>query len=81
MKPFFDALKEIIKTQFPNAAEKTVDRFRIQFTLYCNSLYALDNLPQCQMQAFEDLNLFGEIPSSKQLTFEGLLLLTSDFQV
>ena len=27
---------------------------------------------------FEELDLFGEIPTSKQLTYEGLLLLTSD---
>lgn len=80
VKPFYDALREIVQLQFPNATEKAVDRFRIQFTLYCNSLYALDNLPQCQMQAFEELDLFGEIPTSEQLTYEGLLLLTSDLQ-
>ena len=81
VKPFYDALREIVSLQFPDATDKAVDRFRIQFTLYCNSLYALDNLPQCQMQAFEELDLFGEIPTSKQLTYEGLLLLTSDLQV
>lgn len=78
VKPFFDAFKEIIMISFPEASELSVDRFRIQFTLYCNSLYALDNLPQCQMQAIDELDLFGKIPSARQLTYEGLLLLTSD---
>ena len=78
VQPFFQTLHEILRLQFPNASESATESFRVQFTLYCNSLYALDNLPQCQMQAFKDLNLFGALPSSRQISFEGLMLLTSN---
>ena len=76
--PFAQALYTILKIQFPSATDDAINQFRIQFTVYCNSLYALAHLPQCQMQALEDTNVFGSIPAPRQISFEGLMLLTSN---
>ena len=78
VQPFFQTLGEILELQFPNASAHERDMFRIQFTVYCNSLYELNNLPRSQMDAMNELNLFGlEIPPAREICYEGLMLLSA----
>lgn len=77
VQPFFQTLGDVLRIQFPDADSGARDMFRIQFTVYCNSLYLLDHLPASQLNAMNDLNLFGKIPSGKDICYEGLMLLSA----
>ena len=77
VQPFFMTLSEVLNKQFPQAREADKNMFSIQFAVYCNSLYALQQVPAVQRQAMRDLNLFGAIPPDKEICYEGLMLLSS----
>lgn len=77
VQPFFITLSGILKKQFPLATEAERSMFSIQFTVYCNSLYALRQIPDIQREAMRDFDLFGTIPDDKEICYEGLMLLSS----
>ncbi len=75
--PYQETLKEVLIKQFPNATAEQRNMFRIQFSVYCNSLYVIENLPQGQMVAMEKEKVFDSIPRGEEICCEGLMLLSA----
>lgn len=75
--PYQKTLRDVLVKQFPNATEEARNMFRIQFSVYCNSLYVIEHLPQSQMTAMEEQRIFDSIPKGEDICYEGLLLLSA----
>lgn len=75
--PYQKLLKDILIKQFPNATDEERNMFRIQFSVYCNSLYVIGHLPAGQMEAMEEKNVFDSIPGGEDICYRGLLLLSA----
>ena len=72
--PFFDTFTAMLNKQFPDAEKSKLDMFKIQFTLYCYSVY-----PMSQMDGWESRDdFFGNVPDFETIYFKGLMLLTSE---
>ena len=78
--PFFEALSDILKTQFPDCAEEQRDMFKVQLTLYCYSIYPLTNMPAIYPNEVAPMNLYGDVPSSEDVIFKGLMLLSAELE-
>lgn len=75
--PYQKTLNDVLIKQFPNATDEQRNMFKIQFSVYCNSLYVIEHLPESQMNAMNENNFFDSIPTGKEICYEGLLLLSS----
>lgn len=75
--PYQRTLDAVLLKQFPNATEEARNMFRIQFSVYCNSLYVIEHLPQSQVAAMEDQKVFDNIPKGEDICYEGLMLLSA----
>lgn len=76
VKPFFDTFTAMLNRQFPDAKKSKLDMFKIQFTLYCYSVY-----PVSQLSKWESTDdFFGRIPDFETIYYKGLLLLTSELK-
>ncbi|MBR1701146.1 MAG: TetR/AcrR family transcriptional regulator [Lachnospiraceae bacterium] len=75
--PYQETLKSVLIKQFPNATDEQRNMFRIQFSVYCNSLYVIEHLPESQMKAMEKSNFFDSIPKGEDICYEGLILLSA----
>lgn len=64
-------MKEVLLWQFPDAGDGARNMFRIQFSVYCNSLYVIGHLPQGQMAAMDEQKAFDSIPKAEDICFEG----------
>lgn len=74
VKPFFDTFTAMLNKQFPSTEKSKLDMFKIQFTLYCYSVY-----PMSQMNRLESKDdFFGKVPDHETIYFRGLMLLTSE---
>ena len=76
VKPFFDTFTAMLNKQFPNSEKKKLDMFKIQFTLYCYSVYPVSQLNK--LHSADDF--FGIIPDFETIYYRGLLLLTSELE-
>ncbi len=74
VKPFFDTFTAMLDKQFPNTDKAKRDMFKIQFTLYCYSVYPMS---QMDRQGTND-DFFGKVPDLKTIYYKGLMLLTSE---
>ncbi len=79
-QPYMRTLHEILTRQFPNADDAARNTFKLQFSVYCNSLYVVENLPASQMDAMREWNYFGQILSGEQICYEGLMLLSAGLE-
>ena len=79
--PYMKAMDQVLQFHFPHASDKAKNIFKIQYSVYCNSLYAIQHLPQSQMAAMEKQDVFASIPDSKQICFDGLMLLSTVLEV
>lgn len=70
-------LKDVLEKQFPNASSDARNMFRIQFSVYCNSLYVLEHLPDAMMEAMTEQNVYDSIPGGEETCFAGLMLLST----
>ena len=75
--PYQKLLRDILLKQFPDATDEQRNMFRIQFSVYCNSLYVIEHLPVSQMAAMEERKVFDSIPKGEDICYEGLLLLSA----
>ncbi|MBR1421981.1 MAG: TetR/AcrR family transcriptional regulator [Ruminococcus sp.] len=76
VKPFFDTFTAMLNKQFPNAEKSKLDMFKIQFTLYCYSVY-----PVSQLSSWESTDdFFGKVPDFETIYYKGLMLLTSELK-
>ena len=73
-------LKEVLKKQFPDASDVAENMFRIQFSVYCNSLYVMEHLPEAMMDAMMEHEIYDRIPGGEETCYEGLLLLTAGLE-
>lgn len=78
--PYMQALDELLDRQFPNADRSRRNRFKLQFSVYCNSLYAIEHLPASQVDAMHEHSFFDAIPSGEEICREGLLLLSAGLE-
>ena len=79
-QPYMQALDDILELQFPNSDKTDRNRFKLQFSVYCNSLYAIEHLPASQIDAMNERSFFEEIPSGEIISYEGLMLLSADLK-
>ena len=75
--PYQRTLTQVLLRQFPDAGDEARNMFRVQFSVYCNSLYVIEHLPQSQMTAMEEQKVFDSIPKAEDICFEGLMLLSA----
>lgn len=76
VKPFFDTFTAMLNKQFPNAKKSKLDMFKIQFTLYCYSVY-----PMSQLSKWESTDdFFGCVPDFETIYYNGLMLLTGELE-
>ena len=78
--PYMRAMDDILELQFPNSDKTDRNRFKLQFSVYCNSLYAIEHLPASQIDAMNERSFFEEIPSGEIISYEGLMLLSADLK-
>lgn len=50
--------------------------FKVQYSVYCNALYGIQNLPRSQMKAMEGA-AFSRIPTPQEICRDGLMLLSA----
>ena len=65
--PYQKLLRDILLKQFPDATDEQRNMFRIQFSVYCNSLYVIEHLPVSQMAAMEERKVFDSIPKGEDI--------------
>lgn len=73
-------LRAVMEKQFPDATAASRNMFRVQFSVYCNSLYVVEHLPEAMMQALIEQEIYDEIPGGEDACYEGLLLLTAGLE-
>lgn len=76
-QPYMQTLNDILAVQFPDADDVARNRFKLQFSVYCNSLYVIEHLPASQMEAMAEMGFYDTIPAGEQICFEGLMLLSA----
>ena len=79
-QPYMKALDQILQIQFPESDMPSRNMFKLQFSVYCNSLYSIEHLPESQIIAMNEQTFFDEIPSGEQICYEGLLLLSTGLE-
>ena len=79
-QPYMKALDQILEIQFPESDKASRNMFKLQFSVYCNSLYGIEHLPESQISAMNEQTFFEEIPSGEQICYEGLLLLSAGLE-
>ena len=75
--PYMRAIDSVLAFHFPNAGEAAKNTFKIQFSLYCNALYEVQNLPRSQINAMTEHAYFSTIPEPKNICKDGLMLLSA----
>lgn len=76
-EPYMRATDSILSYHFPNADDDAKNTFKIQFSLYCNALYEVQNLPRSQMDAMAEHAYYSSIPEPQAICREGLMLLSA----
>lgn len=72
--PFFDTFTAMLNKQFPDAERSKLDMFKMQFMLYCYSVYPMSQIGRCRSTKV----FFGDVPDLEKIYFKGLMLLTSE---
>lgn len=75
--PYMRAIDTVLAFHFPDADEAAKNTFKIQFSLYCNALYEIQNLPKSQMNAMAEHSYFSTIPEPEIICKDGLMLLSA----
>ncbi|SHE25611.1 TetR/AcrR family transcriptional regulator [Actinomyces glycerinitolerans] len=76
--PFFAELAEVLRRQFPDAAESEREMFRTQLTMYSYSIYPLLSYPEGFVGQVGRMNLYGEVAPIEDLVKKGLMLLSAE---
>ncbi len=79
-KQYQRTLGAVLEKQFPDASPEARNMFRIQFSVYCNSIYVIEHLPEAMMRAMEDQQVFDRIPGGEETCFAGLMLLSAGLE-
>nr|WP_238994406.1 hypothetical protein [Actinomyces sp. 565] len=75
---FFVELAEVLRRQFPNAAESERAMFRMQLTMYSYSIYPMLSYPEGFVGQGGRMSLCGEVTSIEHLVTKGLMLLSAE---
>ena len=73
-------LDEVLEIQFPESDRAARNVFKIQLSVYCNSLYSVEHLPVSQLEAMNEQTFFDSIPSGEEICYEGLMLLSAGLE-
>lgn len=79
-RSYMMTLDEVLEIQFPESDRAARNVFKIQLSVYCNSLYSVEHLPVSQLEAMNELKFFDSIPSGQEICYEGLMLLSAGLE-
>lgn len=79
-QPYMQTLNDILMIQFPDADGMARNMFKLQFSVYCNSLYTIEHLPESHIDAMIEHTFFDSIPPGEQICCEGLMLLSAGLE-
>lgn len=78
--PYIHTLDRVLAFQFPQSDESARNMFKVQYSVYCNALYGIQNLPRSQMKDMEGA-AFSRIPTPQEICRDGLMLLSAVLEV